>query len=67
MLTANQRKCMDWVAERLGITSHTDWSKITKDQIKSVGVLGLFSHYGSLSSVLERVYPGNLVTISLSY
>src|SRR5687767_9854811 len=55
----NQRKYLDWIAERLNVTKHDDWYRITGSEISKIGssfnVLENF--HSSLLSALHSLYP----------
>jgi len=55
----NRRAFIEEVAEKLGITSAEDWSKVTLKQVAALGGRGMLQHYSnSLQRALEDIYPG---------
>lgn len=60
----NQRNCrqyFNWLADELGIESHTDWYKITYNTISDNYGRGLVDAYGqSPTAALENAFPGTL-------
>ena len=53
----NQKKFMDEVSNRLGHTCLDDWNSVTIEQFQKQGGYQLLNIYGSLSNILEELYP----------
>jgi hypothetical protein len=49
---------MDWLLNKLGITSHDEWHYVPVDTISKFGGRGLLKQYGGVYGILRAVYPG---------
>lgn len=54
----NQKKCLEWIGERLGIQTMEDWVKVSRQAVMQAGGRRLLGfHQKSLLKTLETVYP----------
>lgn len=53
-----QRRCVDWLAEKLGVEIPEHWYDVTIQMVKELGGGGLVAHHeGSLMKALQSAYP----------